>query len=85
MSPPRWLTPTPSPVIQNRQQAILTVLSAWAEKDAEAATAWAQQLPPGQLRKQALNAVSYVLAQKNPEAAYALMTSFELRATAAGA
>ena len=40
---------------QNRQQAILAVLRAWAEKDAEAATAWAQQLPAGQLREQALS------------------------------
>src|ERR1035438_7990985 len=34
---------------QNRQQAILAVMRVWAEKDTDAATAWAQQLPPGQI------------------------------------
>ena len=61
--------------VSTRNSAITSVLRGWAEKDVEAATAWAQQLPPGQLRNQALSSVLSALAALNQQAAFDLMQS----------
>ncbi len=59
----------------SRDNAIRTVISAWAGNDAAAATAWAQQLPAGQLRTLALSAALGSMSEKDPEAAFKLMMS----------
>ena len=59
--------------VNDRHQAILSVLRGWAKNDALGAAAWIQQLPPGRLRNEAPAAIARALAEKDPEAAFALL------------
>ncbi len=56
-----------------RQQAILSVLRGWAKDDVTGAAAWVEQLPPGRLRNDAMSSIARALAEKDPEAAFAMM------------
>jgi hypothetical protein len=56
-----------------RNQMILSVLRGWAKEDATSAAAWVEQLPAGRLRNDATSAIACALAEKDPEAAFAML------------
>jgi hypothetical protein len=64
---PRWAETDPRAAMEfangiknlnERHQAILSVLRGWAKDDPQGAAAWIQQLPPGRLRNEAPGAIA---------------------------
>ncbi|HWB06391.1 MAG TPA: hypothetical protein VG796_25430 [Verrucomicrobiales bacterium] len=75
---PRWPDPAEMArriagggILPDNSKALAILTARWAEKDRTAAQAWAQSLPPGPLRSQAVGGVWSAWAQTEPEAALA--------------
>lgn len=57
----------------DRHQTILSVLRGWSKIDPQSAATWIEQLPPGRLRNEAPGAIARALAERDPEAAFAML------------
>ncbi|MGZ5003088.1 MAG: hypothetical protein ACXWBM_07825, partial [Chthoniobacterales bacterium] len=55
---------------EKRSLMFYSALNSWTAKDAEAAKAWALQLPPGTQRNKALRTVIQAMAETDPESAF---------------
>ena len=59
--------------VPDRRLMVSAAVRAWAEKNATAANAWVLQLPPGQERDRASQAVVSSLAETDPQAALTML------------
>lgn len=57
------------PVSAGRDEMLAAAAASWARQDANAAVAWARELPEGELRRRMVTSVGFEIAQTNPDRA----------------